>query len=409
MEWETLASDLHQPPLLPMSNPIPEEENGDENEREPVALDVILPDDILEKIFSFLPIVSLIRAGTVCRRWREAVRSGRCSPTGAPTQRPWYFMFTCTASLDGYAYDPCRRKWCTFGFPCAADEPNCFVSSSRGLICFMDYDTRSRVFVCNPVTGTWKQLPKPADDAVGVGGAACADYAALAMAVDRRSRGYTVAVVRSRQVPDDFLRWDLSVQLYDSGSGAWAASVWEVLTGWRGGDESVICDGVLYCLLYSFVGNECRHGLIAYDLSSSRCSNKTSPMRAPVIPAPCPLTCCRLMNLRDRLVMVGGIGKYDRPGVIRGVGIWELDGREWRDVARMPHRFFQGFGELDEVFASSGNEDLVYIQSFGAPALLTFDMGQKQWRWSAKCPVTKKFPLQLFTGFCFQPSLEVTP
>ena len=151
---------------------------------------------------------------------------------------------------------------------------------------------------------------------------------------------------------------------------------------------------------------ENRHGLIAYNLSS-----RLAPglLTRSSIPVPCSLTCGRLMNLKDKLVMVGGIGKQDRPDIIKGIGIWILNGKEWQEIARMPHKFFQGFGEFDDVFASSGTDDLIYIQSYGAPALLVFDMNQKQWRWSQKCPVTKKFPLQLFTGFCFEPRLETDP
>nr|KAJ0210835.1 hypothetical protein LSAT_V11C400170370 [Lactuca sativa] len=108
--------------------------------------------------------------------------------------------------------------------------------------------------------------------------------------------------------------------------------------------------------------------------------------------------------------MVGGIGKQDRQDIITGIGIWVLEnGKEWKEVGRMPHRFFQGFGELDDVFASSGTDDLIYIQSYGAPALLVFDLKKNQWKWSQKCPVTKRFPLQLFSGFCFEPRLEISP
>jgi len=73
----------------------------------------------------------------------------------------------------------------------------------------------------------------------------------------------------------------------------------------------------------------------------------------------------------------------------------------------MPHKFFQGFGEFDDVFSSSGTDELIYIQSYGAPALLVFDTNLRSWKWSQKCPVTKRFPLQLFTGFCFEPGLGV--
>ena len=107
--------------------------------------------------------------------------------------------------------------------------------------------------------------------------------------------------------------------------------------------------------------------------------------------------------------MVGGIGKQDRSDIIKGIGIWVLSGTEWQEIARMPHKLLQGFGELDDVFAGSGTDGLIYIHSYGGPALLVFDMNSRQWKWSQKCPVAKKFPLQLFTGFCFEPRLEIAP
>ncbi|KAJ0986231.1 hypothetical protein J5N97_004587 [Dioscorea zingiberensis] len=203
----------------------------------------------------------------------------------------------------------------------------------RGLVCFMDSDNWSSIFVCNPIT-----------------------------------RGL----------------------------------------GWmEGGDEGVICNGIFYCLIHrtGVLGNaDLRHGLLMYDLSALSSNLSLMSMS---IPVPLPITCGRLMNLKNKLVLVGGIAKHDRPDIIKGIGIWELDQKEWREIARMPHRFFQGFGEFDEVFASSGAADLVFIQSFGGTALLIFDMKQRLWKWSVKCPVTKRFPLQLFSGFCFEPRLEV--
>ncbi|XP_026660939.1 F-box/kelch-repeat protein At3g61590-like isoform X2 [Phoenix dactylifera] len=364
-----------------------------------VCLDSILPDDILERILSFLPIASIIRAASVCKRWYDIIHSRRFLWANKLPQKPWYYMFTYSEAPAGYAYDPILRKWYSFNLPCI-EKSNWFISSSCGLVCSMDNDSRSRIFVCNPITTDWKMLLEPP-------GVKFPDYSTLAISVDRKSHDYTIVVAKSKQVPGDFLQWEFSIHIYESGNRSWVTSITEVFTGWRGGDESVICNGVLYCMIHStaVLGTaERRHGLIMYDLSAR--SSHTSLMRT-LIPVPCSLTCGRMMNLKERLVMVGGIAKYDRPDIIRGIGIWELYKEGWREVTRMPHRFFQGFGEFDDVFASSGTEDLIYIQSYGATALLVFDMSQKQWKWSVRCPVTKRFPLQLFTGFCFEPRLEV--
>lgn len=379
-------------------------EINDESNKEVtgVSVDVILPDDLLERILACLPIASIFRAGCVCKRWNEIVSSERFlwNFTNFLSQKPWYFMFTSSDEPTGYAYDPILRKWHNIELPCI-DKSNWFIASSCGLVCFMDNDSRSEIYVCNPITKSCKRLQEPP-------GLKFSDYSALAISLNKISRGYTISLVKSRQVPGNFFHWDLSIHTYNSETMMWVTSITEVLTGWRGGDESVICDGVLYFLIYS-TGNsrpENRHGLITYNLSSR--SSHCLLMKS-FIPVPCSLTCGRLMNLKEKLVMVGGIGKQDRADIIKGIGIWVLNGKEWQEVSRMPHKFFQGFGELDDVFASSGTDDLIYIQSYGAPALLVFDINQKLWKWSQKCPVTKRFPLQLFTGFCFEPRLESTP
>ncbi|ONK69936.1 uncharacterized protein A4U43_C05F28510 [Asparagus officinalis] len=358
-------------------------EHNDTCEEGTISIDNILPDDILERILSFLPIASIFRASSVCKRWYDIVNSRRFLWAVKLPQKPWYFMFTCNDSASGYAYDPVLRKWYNFELPCI-EHSNWFISSSSGLVCVMDNDSRSHIFVCNPITRDWKRLVEPP-------GVQYPDYSALAISVDRENHTYNVAMAKSKQVPGDYLRWELSILIYESETQLWVTSIKEVLMGWRGGDECVICNGVVYCLIHStgILGNsDLRHGLIVYNLTTRFPHNS---ILQTLIPAPCPLTCGRLMNLKDKVVMVGGIAKYDRPDIIKGIGIWELHKKEWREIARMPHKFFQGFGELDDVFASSGFDGLVYIQSYGSTALLVFDMNQKQWKWSTKCPVTKRY------------------
>lgn len=366
-----------------------------------VSLDA-LPDDLLERILFYLPIASTLRAGCVCKRWNEIVSSRRFmwDRSQILPQKPWYFMFISSDEPVGYAYDPILRKWYGIELPCI-ETSNWFIASSCGLVGFMDNDSRSKLYVCNPITRLFKRLEDPP-------GLKVSDYSALAMTVNRILHNYSVSIVKSKQVPGNFFQWDVSVDIYDSETMEWATPLTDVFTGWRGGDESVICDGVLYFLVYSVggAGRESRHGLVSYKLST-----RLSPgmlMRS-FTPAPCSLTCGRLMNLKEKLIMVGGIGKIDRPDIIKGIGIWALNGKDWQEIARMPHRFFQGFGEFHDVFASSGAQDLIYIQSYGSPALLVFDVNQKHWKWSQKCPVSKRFPLQMFTGFSFEPRLEIAP
>ena len=378
----------------------PELNDDDNSESNLISIDSILPDDLLERILALLPIVSIFKAGAVSRKWYEIVHSRRflCNASRVLVPKPWYFMFTGSDEPIGYAYDPMDRKWYSFQLP-YIETSSCFIASSYGLVCFMDNDSRSELYVCNLITKDHKKLVEPP-------GQKFPDYSALALSVDSLSHSYTAAVVKSKQIPNNFIQWNLSIHFYSSETGMWVSPVKELMTGWRGGDDSVICDGVLYFLVHSTTLTGNQHALATFNLSS-RPSNGL--LIDSFIPVPCSLTCGRLMNMKGKLVMVGGIGKQDRPGIIKGIGIWALKGRDWEEVSRMPHRFFQGFGEFDDVFASSGFDNLVYIQSYGGPALLVFDMSSRQWKWSQKCPVAKRFPLQLFTGFCFQPRLETAP
>ena len=395
--WDYLPVDHIRTPAF-NSGVVSEASNG--NKEFSVSLDAAVPDDILERIFTFLPIASMIRATAVCKRWYGIIYSSRFLWTHMLPQRPWYFMFTSNETAAGYAFDPILRKWYDLELP-YIDKSSCFVSSSCGLVCFMDNDNRNAISVSNPITKNSKRLLEPPGETLP-------DYSTIAIKVDRLSHKYSITVAKSKQVPEDSVRWYFSVYKYDSWSGTWVTSASEVFIGWRGGDDSVICNGVLYCLIHStgvLRNVNPRHGVIMYDLVGG--SSETSLMQTS-IPVPCSLTCGRLVNLKEKLVLVGGIAKHNRPDIIKGIGIWELHEKQWHEVTRMPHKFFQGFGEFDDVFACSGTDDLVYIQSYGATALLVFDMMHKQWKWSVKCPVSKRFPLQLFTGFCFEPRLDIT-
>ncbi|MCD7460446.1 hypothetical protein HAX54_043577 [Datura stramonium] len=87
-------------------------ENEDNREASSVPVDLILPDDLLERILAYLPIASIFRASCVCKRWYEIVKSRRFlwNFSQVLSQKPWYFMFTSSEEPVGYAYDPSLRN-----------------------------------------------------------------------------------------------------------------------------------------------------------------------------------------------------------------------------------------------------------------------------------------------------------
>ncbi|KAK2966464.1 hypothetical protein RJ640_018993 [Escallonia rubra] len=374
----------------------------EDKECNPISLDSVLPDVLQEKFLASLPIACVVKACCVCKKWNGMVHSKKFVLDDADvlSHNPWYFMFTGSDEPVGFVYDSILQKWYGFEFPLIIKD-TWIAAPSCGLVCFMDEESSSELHVCNPITRDYKKLEAPLDPIFSV-------YSALAFSVDRESDDYTVAVVRSRQPSDYNQQWEASIHVYNSQTMIWVPPVVGSLEGWRAGNVSVICDGILYFLVYSTRVGEIRnsHGLLSYNLNKPPSSGE---LMDTFISAPCALTCGRLMNLNNELVMVGGVGRQDRPGIIRGIRVWVLKGRDWEEVSRMPPRFFQGFGELDDVFAGTGAGDLIYIQSYGATVLAVFDIKLNQWTWSQKCPMSKRSALQLFSGFCFEPRLGVSP
>ncbi|GMJ09874.1 HAWAIIAN SKIRT [Hibiscus trionum] len=126
--------------------------SDESNKETTISVDSILPDDLLERILSYLPIASIFRAGSVCRRWHEIVSSKRFlwNFSHVLLQKPWYFMFTSADEPVGYAYDPILRKRHNIELPCI-QTPDWFIASSPGLVCFMDNDSRTVEASCMSV------------------------------------------------------------------------------------------------------------------------------------------------------------------------------------------------------------------------------------------------------------------
>ncbi|GJR82499.1 F-box/kelch-repeat protein [Tanacetum coccineum] len=375
-------------------------ETVNNQEEPPISID-ILPDEMHERILSCLPLSVIFKATCVSKKWNQIIHSRQFTLKDAIflSEKRWYFMFTSSIEPIGYLYDSGMRKWYNFELPFMVHH-TWNIAPSCGLVCFMDDETNKEMYICNPITREYETLSTPPSPGFPV-------YSALAFSVDHSKSKYTISVIRSMQASEDFFLWNVSIHIYNSIDKTWLPPVLSSMQGWRPGDVSAICNNVLYILVFCTRPNEHQnfHGLISYNLDDTEASVWVLRDES-VIPAPCALTCGRLMEVQRKLVLVGGIGKPDRPGVIKGIGIWVLDGREWTEITRMPHKYVHGFGELDDVFASSGGGDLIYIQSYGGTALLVYDMNTRQWSWSQKCAMHKKFPLEIFSGFCFEPRLQ---
>ncbi|XP_074573375.1 F-box/kelch-repeat protein At3g61590-like [Curcuma longa] len=377
--------------------------DGEEEEEDKGTLrswNDILPDELLQKVLSLLPIANIIKLGIVCKRWYEVVYSRPSLWTMMAPEKPWFFLCCFNdCPLPGRVYEPSLLQWHNFVFP-GLEKSIWRASSSYGLVCLMNYKDKSRLLVCNPITRDWKWLPR-------VPGGSSPDYNALALSFDRRTRGYTVVFAKCRaHMPSNYPRWHFSVRVYESTTQSWATLfAGSDLGSWEGGDEGVVCDGVLYYLIHQM--REQRPHLVAFDLAKPQYSTMQSLIRA-AIPAPCPpRTFARLINLSDKLIMVGA--RVWGHGLMSRLTIWELEeDKTWREVSRLPIEMYKSFCAVRDDFICCGAGDLVFIQCLERPTLLLmFDMRQKVWK-AEWCAYNRHFQIKFFGGFCFEPRLDVT-
>ncbi|CAM8928211.1 unnamed protein product [Rhodiola kirilowii] len=374
--------------------------SGDDDE-EVSAINSILQDDLLEQILVYLPIASIIRARLVCKKWREITSSKRFLWNASQTvqQKPWYFMyvddfFTGTSSSSTwYAYDDPILQNCHGGGFLDMMKSHTSFDSSDGLVCFVK---DNEIHVCNPITKEHKKLHEPPRTCL------YHHRRLINIWVNRRLQNYSVSVLDYEG--DAHLNVEISFQVYDSATMKWATSQPEILIelGWLSDSKSVICNGVLYFLIYSHppgtgVG-PVKYGLLAYNFSSNLSAHGT--LINSFIPLPCSMI-FGLMNLKEKLIIVGAIDKPGVENLLIGFGIWLLIGKEWQEISRITCPcIYSTYGRFD----SSGADDLIYISNKLTQQLVVFDMKLKQWTCCQECLMN-----DVTNGFCFQPRLDISP
>ena len=121
-----------------------------------------LNQDLLERVLSWLPTSVFFRLTSVCKRWKSIADSAtfQLACSQIPSRDPWFFMVD--PHLNQWVvFDSAERNWKTLNHPPLLQlNPNINsipVAAHGGLICFRN--SSGHYIVCNPVTGSTRQLP----------------------------------------------------------------------------------------------------------------------------------------------------------------------------------------------------------------------------------------------------------
>jgi hypothetical protein len=375
----------------------------------------MLPYDLQHKILFHLPTDDAVQYTVVQKEWQLGINSWA---SGTPMdytphpQKPFYLMFNSeVACLATYAYNSNKDRWMYFEIMNSEQEklvpspemPLCgqnplYITASRGLVCFMDARRLDNIFVFNPILkDRVRVLPKAPGTISG--------YCAIAISADIRSRKYAVVMVTS-QVGGIERADNLTIQLYESDTQSWA-NLHSESVDWYGGDTCAICKDVVYSMAYCSNETPPYHAIVAYNLSQRRQKQSLDRRKVSI---PCAMTCVRLLNLNDKVILVGGIEQQGRRKV-ETIGIWEICGKEWKEITRVPHDVFGRLHKtINDGFVCSGCGTLIFIQAYTSRALLMYEFINDVWRFAPYPPIPLvKNNSDYFSGFCFEPRLDIVP
>ncbi|KAG9459678.1 hypothetical protein H6P81_004186 [Aristolochia fimbriata] len=371
----------------------------------------LLPFDLLNHVFSFLPPDSLARATSVCRQWHGGadafINSGPLpsSPAPAALHPPWFLaMHTRDRATRCYGYNPVLGRWHTLPldiFP----HPLRPVASVGGLILcrplLLAHSLLLRLTLFHPLTKRYSWLPDPivprANPAVGV-------------AVDRDSDSFRVYVAGGMSVEGS--RYEATVEAYDSGRGGWGLvadmprELAVRLTVWAQ-SEGVYAGGVLYWVTSARV-----YSVMGFEVGTGRWVEVKAPEAERLASA-------ALVRRSGRLALVGAV---TRGGGCSSCCIWELGERfEWVLVEEVPpelgRRFLESaaapgtHGRWDCAKCAGIDEAIYLYRDLCSPMLVWRREKETKWEWIwvegfAKSKANEATTTSPIKGVLLHPSLS---
>ena len=155
-----------------------------------------LPDHLIERVLTRLPVAIFFKFRCVCKSWHNLLYSPVFlqAYAEAPTQSPWFLMFTDDDYRDGSTFDPILNKWHHIPFPSLPQNETFFpAAAAGGLVCFGCYADGWKTFVvCNPLTKAWRELPPMLNPPFRL-------YT-VGMVVDRDTKSYKVLVAGNCEI-----------------------------------------------------------------------------------------------------------------------------------------------------------------------------------------------------------------
>ncbi|GAU20427.1 hypothetical protein TSUD_12460 [Trifolium subterraneum] len=348
------------------------------------------PEDLFKVVLARLPIAIVIRFRTVCHQWNNLITSQSFSQYCAQVVQanPWFYLTFGDRSYKGTRqknhyhamYDPFMKRWY---YPNTFEIPASPVSSAGGLVCFFD-DSRRNLYVCNPLTQSFKKLPA----------GSIKRWGHIGMAVNG-SGGYRV--LRFKLLPWSFSD-DGEYEIYDSVTKNWGhlGKLPEFMKELDFiNDNPVSIDDTLYFM------HHCRFGIVS-------CNTSTGVWTKHLIEVPSQSSYLDLTESDGRIMLAGTLRENDATYIC----IWEVHKVTFllKEVDRRRSLEFHG---RPSGLICLGNKGflLCYLRTHNLHRMVTYNLTTRKWS-KVRIPYGRKVHEQEYLynyGTAFQPCLTAMP
>lgn len=371
-----------------------------------------LPEDIVDRIFSCLPLTSIVRLRSVCKRWNSLVQSKRFQTVLAKVSSDTLWFILCTIGRESCCYDPSMNKWHiiirrsnngrSILWPCTS-----ILAISGSLMCLGNLVSECKVLsICNPITTYQRNLPQMLQVSL-------IHKVTMITYPGSNNNWYKIMVSGETGLPtmrSDPSAYELLTELYDSATNSWKMCGRPLPEAKFGSDPGVWCnDHLYYCI------TELPYGVVVFDLKTESWAELRVQM-PPSISSPSLVECC------GRLLMIGRLSNMDQISVaalqtesnVPRIIIWELDicRKEWVEIVRVPTEICKDFSvtlQFYAPFVCSGLGNHIYITTYRNPHVLVHDVCRNTWHWLPSDPFFPGGRDFHLLGFALKPSFDHCP
>ncbi|KAL2633138.1 hypothetical protein R1flu_004617 [Riccia fluitans] len=357
-----------------------------------------LPEDLIDRVLASLPLITLFRIRCVCKKWNLMIHSPIFLEICAqvPFREAFFLLFPllgeetlCTA----FNSSTCRwQKMPSLGFLPAHVK---YVDCGAGGLLLFSFGSQNQslsLYVCNPMTKQWKQLPPVMHKRMPI---------VRHLVVDRKMRRYKIILAGNIDLttPESQRNRCTSTAVYDSTCDRWVKCgrlPFDVDLNW----SSAYSEGLLFCV--ANVVDTSKLVVTTFDVQHGTWSEGLYEF-------PNEISLAQVVESQGSIYAVCEVYKFDD---LKSIYILKLnlETRLWIQISVLPRQFLRDFRIVceEESFNSVVLEDKIFLTSFRGMQVLIFDISLCSWSWLTPCEHFTSFDHRA-AGFAFEPCLHISP